>query len=193
MRIHIALPAALLAALTASAALADEKWEITTTVQMTGMPFQPPPTTVSVCVPPGSMSGEKAVTQQQQDKNCKMTSLKTVGSTTSFTMQCTGAQQLTAEGQVTHQGSSYSGTMKARGNSGGHAFDMQTSYSGKKVGPCDGKETVNAQKIKQAQDAAAAGQAAQAARQAGAPPAGQQVDPAKIMEQMQKMKQMYGQ
>ncbi|TXT21863.1 MAG: hypothetical protein FD134_2510 [Gallionellaceae bacterium] len=117
-----------------------EYWEITTKMEMQGMPFAMPATTVKVCMPPG---GEKDP-QRTQDKNsnCEISDVKTSGNKVSFKGKCVEKEgTMYLDGESTHERDSYRGTMHMSGKSEGRDMDMKTSYSGKRVGgSCDPEE-----------------------------------------------------
>jgi hypothetical protein len=128
----LAAAAALL--LTGTAFAAEEKWEVSTSVEMSGMPFRMPATTLVVCVPPGKMSDERIV----QQEGCSVGKMTRSGNTTRFTIQCTAPQALTGEATITRQGpDAYSGTMTAKGTVDGRALEMKATYAGRKIGVCD--------------------------------------------------------
>jgi hypothetical protein len=144
--------------LVASPVLADDKWEVTTSFEMVGMPFQMPPQTQTVCLPPGQQNNEKMI---PADKNCKVASFTTSGNTSRFRIECAPPQQMTGEGEVTRIGTdAYKGTLKAKGNMQGQAFDMKIAYAGRKIGSCPASENVqNKAKAAMAQQQAQVGQA----------------------------------
>jgi hypothetical protein len=146
--------------LAVSPALADDKWEVTTSIEMTGMPFQVPPQTQTVCLPPGQQNNEKMV---PADKNCKVSSFATTGSTSRFRIECASPQQMTGEGEITRIGTdAYKGSLKAKGNMHGQAFDMKIGYAGRKIGSCPASENVqNKAKTAVVQQQAQVGQACQ--------------------------------
>ncbi|MBI5659631.1 MAG: DUF3617 family protein [Nitrosomonadales bacterium] len=142
MNKHWLICGVLLSALASSGARAaqGEYWEVTTKMEMQGMPFAMPATTVKVCMPPG---GEKDP-QHTQDKNsnCKMTDIKTSGNKVSYKGKCVEKEgTMYMEGESTHERDSYRGTARMTGKSEGHDVDMKTSYSGKRIGgSCDPEE-----------------------------------------------------
>lgn len=138
-------------------AMADDKWEVTTSMEMVGMPFQMPPTKQVLCLAPGEQNSEKMV---PADKNCKVKSFTTTGSTSRFRIECAPPQQMTGEGEITRLGKdAYKGELKAKGNMQGDAFDMKISYAGKKIGSCAASEnTVTKAKAMAAQSQAQIGQ-----------------------------------
>lgn len=119
-----------------------EYWEITTKMEMQGMPFAMSATTVKVCMPPG---GEKDP-QRTQDKNsnCEMTDVKTSGNKVSYKGKCVEKEgTMYMEGESTHERDSYRGSTRMTGKSEGHDVDMKMSYSGKRIGgSCDPEEMV---------------------------------------------------
>lgn len=148
---------ALCACLVAGAAAADDKWEVTTSMEMVGMPFQMPPTTQVLCLAPGEQNNEKMV---PVDKSCKLKSFSTSGTTSRFSIECAPPQQMTGDGEITRFGNdAYKGSLRAKGNMQGQAFDMKISYAGKKIGSCAASEnTVTKAKAQAAQMQAQVGQ-----------------------------------
>lgn len=137
---HIRLSLLLAIGLLAGPALADDKWEVTTSFEMAGMPFQMPSTTQTVCVPPGN--DQKLV---PADKNCKVTSFSTSGSTSRFHMECSAPQKMSGDGEITRMGhDAYKGKFAARGNVDGSAVDMKMAYAGRRLGTCAAGETTAA-------------------------------------------------
>ena len=117
-----------------------EYWEITSRMEMPGMPFAMPATTSKVCLPPG---GEKDPTRtRDKSKNCEMTDVKTSGNKVSYKGKCVEKDgTMNMEGENTYERDSYSGTMHMTGKSHGRDMDMKTSYSGKRIGgSCDTEE-----------------------------------------------------
>lgn len=138
-------------------AAADDKWEVTTSMEMAGMPFQMPSTKQTVCLAPGEQNNEKMV---PADKNCQMKSFTTAGNTSRFRIECAPPQQMTGEGEITRLGKdTYKGELRAKGNMQGQAVDMKISYAGRKIGSCAASEnTVTKAKAMAAQQQAQIGQ-----------------------------------
>lgn len=138
-------------------AVADDKWEVTTSMEMVGMPFQMPPTKQVLCLAPGAQNNEKMV---PADKNCQVKSFTTTGSTSRFRIECAPPQQMTGEGEITRMGTdAYKGELKAKGNMQGQPIDMKISYAGRKIGSCAASEnTVTKAQAQAAQMQAQVGQ-----------------------------------
>ncbi|MDF2446878.1 MAG: hypothetical protein K0S46_2114 [Moraxellaceae bacterium] len=148
------------ACLVAGNAYADDKWEVTTSMEMVGMPFQMPATKQVVCLAPGEQNSEKMV---PADKNCQVKSFTTSGNTSRFRIECAPPQQMTGEGEITRLGAdAYKGLLKAKGNMQGQPFDMKIAYNGRKIGSCAASEnTVTKAKAMAAQQQAQIGQSCQ--------------------------------
>jgi hypothetical protein len=181
-----------------NAVAADEKWEITTSVEVTGMPFQMPATVLTLCAPPGEMHDDKMIPEQN---GCKVTQMSKSGNTTRFKMSCPPPQAMTGEGEITQTGKdAYRGSMTAKGVIEGRATEMKTTYAGRKLGACDGTELNAGAAMGAVPPSGAASVSPQGAAgtpgAAGLPPGirfeGKEVDQKKLLEGLQKMKEMYG-
>ncbi len=127
-----------------------EYWEVTTKMDMPGMPMQMPAITAKVCVPAGSEKNPQYM-QQKKDSQCQMTDIKTSGNKVTWKATCNEhGETMTGRGEIIHEGnSSYRGTMHLKGTTHGQSIDMTQNYSGRKIGgACDTEEQVNALKKK---------------------------------------------
>ena len=133
----------MMSGLTSVAALAapGEYWEVTSKMEMPGMPFAMPATTMKVCIPKG---GEKDPNRTSTDKDCQMTDMKTVGNKTTWKVRCDHkGDVMTGTGEQTTSANGYEGKMQFSGKSGGRDMNMSSVYSGKRVGgSCDSEEQV---------------------------------------------------
>lgn len=128
----IALPALLLAG---AALAAEDKWQVTTKMEMVGMPFQMPAQAQTICVPPGQATSEKMVPAKE---NCKISGFKTTGNTSRFHVECPPPEKMSGDGEFTVLGpDSYKGSMAIKGVMEGEPVDMKMSWTGKKLGQCD--------------------------------------------------------
>lgn len=104
-------------------------WEITTSMEMPGMPFQPPPSTVRHCYTPEEVKAQPV----PGDEQCKVTDLKSSGNKTSWKFVCTGEAASKGEGEITYRGdSAYEG--KSRMETEGMTMNMK--YKAKRLGDC---------------------------------------------------------
>jgi hypothetical protein len=107
-------------------------WEITTQVEMKGMPSMPP-TTIRQCI------SKKDPVPQNNDKNydCKITDQKISGDTVSFTVECKGKEGIMkTSGTSTYTGTSMKGTSTTVFKMEGHEMQMESKTTGKYVGDC---------------------------------------------------------
>ncbi len=127
---------------TAACAVPGEYWEVTSKMEMPGMPFAMPATTVKVCIPPG----EEKDPRRMRDKksNCEFTDVKTSGNKVSYKGKCVEKDgTMNMEGENTYERDSYHGIMHMTGKSQGHDMDMKMTSSSKRIGgSCDSEELV---------------------------------------------------
>ena len=126
----------------------DELWDMSTRMEMAGMPGQT--FTNQVCMKKGQTQPDK----MSQDKNCKVAEMRTVGNKTTWKIVCAGRDPVTGEGEVTRTRDSMNGRMRMQGKRGNESFDMTTVMSGRLVGSCNAED-----QNKKAQAAVAAGTA----------------------------------
>ena len=123
----------LLAAMGSTSALAagsDELWEMTTKMDMPGMPM--PAVTQTVCLRKGESYKPGKVPHQ---KNCEMTGLKVSGNKTTWKMHCSGRDAMDGSGEVTRTEKTMKGSMKLSSKD----IQMTQTISGKRVGACQAK------------------------------------------------------
>jgi hypothetical protein len=107
-------------------------WEMTTTMNMPGMPKEMMrPMKNTVC-----MTKDNAVPQPKEkgEQQCKMTDQKTVGNKVSWTMTCKNGT--VSKGDITYSKTSFNGTQATTTNQGGKQMTMKSTMSGKYIGPC---------------------------------------------------------
>lgn len=133
----IAVLAALAAAITpAIAGAADERWEISTRMEMSGMPMRLPATTVIVCTPAGEALEERIVERD----GCNVTRVKRTGNSSRFSLQCTQPQELKGEGTITREAEdAYRGEFSVTGRIDGREVSMKSTYSARRLGVCEVK------------------------------------------------------
>lgn len=129
------IPSSLLAA-------PGEWWELSTKMEMEGMPFAMPGQTSKVCLPKGGQSDPNRT--QGKDSNCKMTDIKHSGNTVKFKGTCVNqGETMNMAGETTHDSRSFRSKVTMTGKSGGEPVNMKMSSSGKYIGgSCDTEEIV---------------------------------------------------
>lgn len=129
----------ILAALTYSglaAAEPGEYWEVTSKMEMEGMPFAMPGTTMKVCIAKGSVGDPR---KSAPSKDCTMSDVKFSGNKTSWKVHCNHNGDISdGTGEFTHTPDSYKGNMHMTSTSHGEKMDMNMALSGKRIGgACD--------------------------------------------------------
>ncbi len=111
----------------------DGKWEITTKIEMEGLPVNMPPQKHTIC-----MTKQNAVPQKQEKSDeCKMTENRVVGDTVYWTVQChTKDGSTEGKGKITYKGNSFDGIFTMTGKQGGEKINMKNHMSGKRIGEC---------------------------------------------------------
>jgi hypothetical protein len=132
MAIAGSLVVALLSPGTATAQGTDDLWEVTTKMEMPGMPMAMPPQTNRYCIGKGSKDEEYVPKRD----NCNMLESKRVGNKVTYRMACTGKDAMTVAGETTFGNNAYEGRMTMSGKADGQPFEMAQTYAGKRVGDC---------------------------------------------------------
>ena len=106
------------------------KWEITTKMEIPGMPAQMSSRTYTHC-----LTEENMVPQQEEPgKECKMVNSQVNGNTIIWQMTCqTPEGPSVLDGTVTYNGDSMTGVIKIRQV----GINMTQRMSGRWLGPCD--------------------------------------------------------
>jgi hypothetical protein len=105
----------------------DGLWEITSTVDMPGMPAKS--FTHTTC-----LTKEKAVPQTAQSE-CTMKDVKTQGNTVTWTVVCKEGMS-TSTGKITYAGTTMDGVIETTVKSNGKTMTMKSTMKGKRIGPC---------------------------------------------------------
>ncbi len=117
----------------AAEGIREGMWEITSKMEMPGMPMAMPATTIKHCYTKAEVKDQKKVIST--DKNCTVTDLKSSGNKVTWKMKCTGQHPGTFSGETVFSGDSYDSTMKME-SSGGKGGTMTMKTKGKRVGNC---------------------------------------------------------
>ncbi len=144
MNKHLTAILCMMAGLLSAAACAapGEYWEITSKMEMPGMPFAMPANTMKVCIPKGAENDPR---KTSGDKDCQMTDIKTVGNKTTWKARCDhDGEVMTGSGEQTTSANGYDGKMQFAGKSHGRDMNMKMAFNGKRIGgSCDTEEMVN--------------------------------------------------
>lgn len=123
----LAVPAVSLAA----DGMRDGLWEITSKMEMPGMPMKMKPTVMKHCYSKADVADRKKVIASR-DKNCTVTEMKNTGNKVTWAMKCTGQNAGTMNGETVFSGDTYTSVMHM--NSQGHKMTM--NVKGKRLGDC---------------------------------------------------------
>jgi hypothetical protein len=105
----------------------DGLWEITTAVDMPGMPSKS--FTQTSC-----LTKEKAV-PQTSESGCTIKDVKTQGNTVTWTVVCREGMS-TSKGKVTYAGTTMEGAIETTVKTNEQTMTMKSTMKGKRIGPC---------------------------------------------------------
>lgn len=132
---------AILSGLLGSTAYAapGEYWEITSKMEMPGMPFAMPATTTKVCIAKGNENDPR---KSSGDEDCQMSDIKTAGKKTTFKVRCDhDGEIMTGTGEQTVSTNSSESKIHFSGKSRGRDTDMTMTSNSKRIGgSCDSEE-----------------------------------------------------
>lgn len=112
----------------------EGNWEVTTKMEMVGMPMAMPPITVNHCM----TKKDDVPDMSQRDQRCTIKDHKVQGSTVSWKIQCEGKEgNMEGAGSITYAGKTYTGNMQMKVSmGGGDAMTMNYQMQGKHTGAC---------------------------------------------------------
>ena len=113
----------------------DGRWEVTTEMEMPGMPMKMPPMKTVQCITKEQVSDpSQVVPKSTQDKgsDCKVNDYKTDGNKVTWSIKCGGKTPMTGNGEITYAAETYDGWMKMKTEGG----EMTMKYKAKRLGDC---------------------------------------------------------
>jgi hypothetical protein len=110
----------------------DDLFEVTTKMEMPGMPMAMPAQTSRVCTPKNAKDEDKIPRRE----NCKVVESNRAGNKLTYKMGCTGKDAMNVAGEITYGTDSYDGKMLMTGTMDGQPMNMTQTFSGKRVGDC---------------------------------------------------------
>ena len=109
----------------------EGKWEITTKVEMPGMPINMPPNKHIQCLTKKDLVPQSS----QPGQECKITQTKVVANTVTWTIQCKNkGGEIKGNGKITYSGNSFEGTIKMTMSQTN--MEMTSHISGYRIGEC---------------------------------------------------------
>lgn len=113
--------------------LEEGMWEITTEVNMPGMPMKIPPMVYRQCLTVEDIVPKQGPTDQEI---CTYSSPQTRGNTVSWSMECQSPGGRTKnEGEITYRGTSFDGTM-TMSMTGAVEMSGTNRITGRRIGDC---------------------------------------------------------
>lgn len=109
-------------------------WEITTAIDMPGIPSGIPPMKQTECLTKKNMVPQN----QEKGQDCKIAQARIDGNTVTWTMKCGGEEgAMEGSGKITYAGDKFTGSfiMTMQDPEQGK-MQMTQKMSGRKVGPC---------------------------------------------------------
>lgn len=122
----------LMCSASAMAAGSDELWEVTSKMEMPGMPFAMPGRASNVCMKKGHEKDPNNAVPKNKDQDCTMSDVKVTGNKSTWKMKCKGDRPMTGDGEMTRGDGTYSGKTMFHVSGG----DMKMVYEGKRIGTC---------------------------------------------------------
>ncbi len=121
------------------------KWEVTTEVDMPGMPTKPQPMTHTVCIskddleknPEATIPKPRSRRTGEERNDCKVSDYKINENTVTWNLKCEGGQNpVSGSGKIKYTADSYDGTMEMKIGD----REMKVVYKGKWISAeCDKK------------------------------------------------------
>lgn len=105
-------------------------WELTTTMEMPGMPMKMPPTQIKQCFTKEDVQDQK--TAISTNKDCTVTESNKIGNKVTWKMKCTGQSAGDSSGVTEFNGDSFETTMKMETQ--GQAMNM--NIKARRLGNC---------------------------------------------------------
>ena len=115
------------------------KWEITTKIEMPGMPMQMPAIKTTQCLTKDDYIMKEPPSPGKMgtaENPCKVTKSEVKGDTVIWGMVCEGQQITRYHGEMTYHGDTMEGFLKITQGAKGQP-PMTLKMKGKRIGPCD--------------------------------------------------------
>lgn len=108
----------------------DDQWEVTSKMEMPGMPMSMPAQVTRVCVAKSAKDDEFVPKQG----DCKVVDSKRTGNKLTYKMTCSTPEPSTVEGETQFGSGTYDGKMRMTMTKSNQS--MQMTYSAKRIGGC---------------------------------------------------------
>jgi hypothetical protein len=112
------------------------KWQVTIEMNMPNMPMKMQPITMTHCVTKEQAENPQPPKKSKKDDACQLSDYKIDGNTVTWTVKCTGKQEMTGEGKMVFEGDTYEGTTHFKTPD----MEMSQKFTGKYLGACDAEK-----------------------------------------------------
>jgi Protein of unknown function (DUF3617) len=112
-------------------------WEITSKVNVSGLPESPPEQTVQQCLTQKDFEEGMMHQPANQIIKCAVKDYNVVGNKASWSIACSGDNPTTGSGSVTYSDTSFAGVSKMKMGKQGEEMEMTQTFSGKRIGACN--------------------------------------------------------
>lgn len=109
-------------------------WEVSTSMDMPGMPMQMPATTIKHCYTKEDVSDSSRMLPK--DDKCTIRDYKVDGNKANWSVQCTGDTAVDGSGSVSFNNDSYNGNIKMLVKNGAETVQIMSKISARRVGNC---------------------------------------------------------
>ncbi len=111
-------------------------WEITTKMEVQGMPMKMPARKHTQCLTNKNML-KTMVPKEQAQEECKITDQKISGNTLTWIMKCSGKDVMEVTGKTTYHGDTFEGTITMISNDPEEGkMKMINHITGRRIGEC---------------------------------------------------------
>ena len=117
---------------TATAQDKDNLWEITTKMEMPGMPMPMPAQTIQQCLAKNSKDEDYL----PRRGNCRVLESQRTGNRVTFKMACSTPEAVDVAGEMNLGADTYDGKMRMVARNAGQSMEMTNTFSGKRIGTC---------------------------------------------------------
>jgi len=109
----------------------EGKWEITTKMEMPGMPMSIPPSKHTQCLTKKDLIPQNT----QSGQECQISQSKVTGNTVTWSIKCSGeGGETKGTGTMTYSGDNFKGTMKI--SMPYQNMEMTSTIDGRRIGDC---------------------------------------------------------
>lgn len=108
-------------------------WEISSQVEISGMPMQMPVRKHTQCITKKNIVPE----EPKKEQECKLTDRRISGNTVTWVVKCSGKEPMEMTGKITYYGDSFNGVIKMTSSDSRRGKVKMTNHlRGRRIGAC---------------------------------------------------------